>query len=64
MRRSSPSNRPNDNRDALRLSGLDQIAIFVGKASALVIELLVLEVVLGLWLPCSTADRPFEGLSF
>jgi hypothetical protein len=37
----------NDNRDALRLSGLDPIAIFVGKAAALVIELLVLEVVLG-----------------
>ena len=37
----------NDNRDALRLSGLDPIAIFLGKAAALVIELLVLEVVLG-----------------
>ena len=37
----------NDNRDALRLSGLDPIAIFAGKAAALVVELLVLEVVLG-----------------
>ena len=37
----------NDNRDALRLSGLDPIAIFAGKAAALVVELLMLEVVLG-----------------
>jgi len=37
----------NDNRDALRLSGLDPMAIFMGKAAALVIELLALEVVLG-----------------
>ena len=37
----------NDNRDALRLSGLDPIAIFAGKAAALVVELLALEVVLG-----------------
>jgi heme exporter protein B len=37
----------NDNRDALRLSGLDPTAIFVGKAAALVVELLLLELVLG-----------------
>ena len=34
------------NRDALRLSGLDPVAIFVGKAAALLVELVVLEVVL------------------
>ena len=36
----------NDNRDALRLSGLDPMSIFLGKAAALVLELLALEVVL------------------
>jgi heme exporter protein B len=35
------------NRDALRLSGMDPAAIFLGKASALVIELLALQLVLG-----------------
>lgn len=34
------------NRDALRLSGLDPVAIFFGKAAALLVELVVLEVVL------------------
>ena len=34
-------------RDGLRLSGLDGIAIFFGKAMAIVVELAVLEVVLG-----------------
>lgn len=33
-------------RDALRLSGLDPAAIFLGKAAAVVVQLLVLEVVL------------------
>ncbi len=37
----------NDNRDALRLSGLDPAAIFIGKAAAIAIELLVLEAILG-----------------
>jgi len=35
------------NRDALRLTGLDPGGIFVGKAVAVALELLVLEVVLG-----------------
>jgi heme exporter protein B len=35
------------NRDALRLSGLEPAAIFFGKAAALAVQLLVLEVVLG-----------------
>jgi heme exporter protein B len=35
-------------RDGLRLSGLDGIAIFFGKAAAIVVELAVLEVVLGI----------------
>ncbi len=35
------------NRDALRLSGLDPVAIFLGKAAALAVQLLVLEVILG-----------------
>ena len=35
-------------RDGLRLSGLDGMAIFFGKAAAIVVELAVLEVVLGL----------------
>jgi heme exporter protein B len=35
-------------RDALRLSGLDGAAIFIGKAVAIAVELLALEVVLGL----------------
>jgi len=37
----------NGARDGLRLSGLDGTAIFLGKATAIAIELLVLEVVLG-----------------
>lgn len=45
--RSFAVERANDNRDALRLSGLDPIAIFAGKASAIALELLALEVVLG-----------------
>lgn len=36
-----------DARDALRLSGLDGAGIFLGKAGAIVIELAVLEVALG-----------------
>ena len=35
------------NRDALRMSGMEPAAIFLGKAAALVLELLALEVVLG-----------------
>lgn len=35
------------NRDALRLSGIDPVAIFLGKAAALVVQLVVLEVLLG-----------------
>jgi heme exporter protein B len=35
-------------RDGLRLAGLDGAAIFLGKAAAIALELLVLEVVLGL----------------
>ena len=35
------------NRDALRLSGIDPAAVFFGKAAALAVQLLVLEVVLG-----------------
>jgi heme exporter protein B len=35
------------NRDALRLSGMDPAAIFLGKAAAVAVELLALEVVLG-----------------
>ena len=35
------------NRDALRLSGLDPAGIFLGKAGAVALELLVLELVLG-----------------
>jgi heme exporter protein B len=35
------------NRDALRMSGMDPAAIFLGKAAALVLQLLALEVVLG-----------------
>ena len=34
-------------RDGLRLSGLDGAAIFLGKAAAIAVELLALEVVLG-----------------
>ena len=34
-------------RDSLRLSGLDPAGIFLGKASALVVQLLALEVILG-----------------
>jgi heme exporter protein B len=34
------------NRDALRLSGLDPVGIFLGKAAAVAVELLALEVVL------------------
>ena len=37
----------NGNRDALRLSGMDPIAIFAGKAGAMVVQLIVLEIVLG-----------------
>jgi heme exporter protein B len=37
----------NGARDGLRLSGLDGTAIFLGKAAAITIELLVLELVLG-----------------
>ena len=36
------------NRDGLRLSGLDPAGIFLGKAAAIVIQLLLLEVLLGL----------------
>jgi heme exporter protein B len=35
------------NRDALRLSGMEPAAIFLGKAAAIALELLALEVVLG-----------------
>ncbi len=35
------------NRDALRLSGIDPAAVFFGKATALAVQLVVLEVVLG-----------------
>lgn len=35
------------NRDALRLSGLEPAAIFLGKAAALALQLLLLEVLLG-----------------
>jgi heme exporter protein B len=35
------------NRDGLRLSGLDPAGIFLGKAGAVALELLVLELVLG-----------------
>ena len=35
------------NRDALRLSGLDPAGIFLGKAGAVALQLLVLEVILG-----------------
>jgi heme exporter protein B len=35
-------------RDGLRLAGLDGAAIFLGKAAAIAVELLVLEVVLGI----------------
>lgn len=35
------------NRDALRMSGMDPAAIFLGKAAALALQLLALEVVLG-----------------
>ncbi len=35
------------NRDALRLSGLDPAGIFLGKATAVAVQLLVLEVLLG-----------------
>lgn len=35
------------NRDALRMSGMDPAAIFVGKAASLTLQLLALEVVLG-----------------
>ncbi|HYF46724.1 MAG TPA: heme exporter protein CcmB [Acidimicrobiales bacterium] len=35
------------NRDALRLSGLDPTAIFLGKAAAVALQLLALEVLLG-----------------
>jgi heme exporter protein B len=37
----------NDARDGLRLSGLDGGAVFLGKAGAVAVELLALEVVLG-----------------
>jgi heme exporter protein B len=36
------------NRDALRLSGLDPAAVFLGKGAAVAVELLVLEIVLGI----------------
>jgi len=36
------------NRDALRLSGLDPAAIFLGKAGAVAVQLLLLELLLGL----------------
>jgi heme exporter protein B len=35
-------------RDGLRLAGLDPASVFLGKAAAIVVQLLVLEVVLGL----------------
>lgn len=47
IQRSFAVEHANDNRDALRLSGLDPIAIFAGKAGAIIVELLALEVVLG-----------------
>ena len=37
----------NDARDGLRMSGLDSSALFLGKFTAIALELLVLEVVLG-----------------
>lgn len=37
----------NDNRDGLRLSGLSPAGIFAGKAAAIALQLLALEVVLG-----------------
>ena len=46
--RRSRSRKRNGARDGLRLSGLDGGAIFFGKAVAIVVELAVLEVVLGL----------------
>ena len=45
-------------RDALRLAALEPAGIFLGKAAALALELLALEVVLGVGSSSSTTRRP------
>jgi heme exporter protein B len=47
VQRSSSIESADGVRDSLRLSGLDPAGIFLGKAAALAVQLLVLEVVLG-----------------
>jgi heme exporter protein B len=47
VQRSSSVESADGVRDSLRLSGLDPAGIFLGKAAALAVQLLVLEVVLG-----------------
>ena len=50
-------------RDALRLSGLDPAGVFLGKAGALALQLLVLEVLLGVGvLVLYTTDLRASGI--
>lgn len=51
-----------DIRDALRLSGLDGGAVFLGKAAAVAIQLLVVEVFLAVGV-VMLFDMPIEGLA-
>jgi heme exporter protein B len=52
----------NGARDGLRLSGLDGAAVFLGKAAAVVVELALLEVVLGIGVVVLYDVTPREGL--
>jgi heme exporter protein B len=52
----------NHARDGLRLSGLDGAAIFLGKAAAIVVELFLLEIVLGIGVVVLYDVTPREGL--
>lgn len=47
VQRSSAVEAADGNRDALRLSGLDPAGVFLGKAAAVAVELVALEVLLG-----------------
>jgi heme exporter protein B len=52
----------NGARDGLRLSGLDGAAVFLGKAAAVVVELALLEVVLGIGVVVLYDVTPRQGL--
>jgi heme exporter protein B len=49
-------------RDGLRLSGIDGAAVFLGKAAAIAVELVVLEVVLGIGVVVLYDVEPRESL--